>query len=437
MTQEEQLGVDELFALTLPDHADLLAALPDPASSSLVAATEAELAEAVNHFRQQLMFLLREKSLTFDDGELHIVTRKNAATSSFWTLVLIVGSYYGYSAYRYAEKATPFALGELLGKSKFEPPKEADNETVSELITGIQLLTTVNLLMHHETCLFGLLAAAAVDEMGFQSGELTEKYDADLTAIEALDDLYEGVTNHVDEARQLLEVLLGFALRYRMSTVKKRHSRRQQESQDSVRNVGLKELRLLSVRNEIVIEKYGVKRVERVFEQKLALIFQSLGFTVVSARPGESGADLLCVARSDRFTFLVDAKSSKGPYALPKADQRAIRDYVSEFSSDLSDLPSLAFVLIVGGKAAGTVPAKLEELEASAGVPVKFMPIGLVVKLRETLPGPVLPKQFREAVIHGDPVLDKSVVDASRAGLEKLTSTYATFVDGLKKLSSS
>lgn len=122
---------------------------------------------------------------------------------------------------------------------------------------------------------------------------------------------------------------------------------------------------------------------------------------------------------------------------MPKADQRAIRDYVSDFSADLLDLPPLAFVLIIGGTTASTVPAKLTTLEAEAGVPVKFMPTSLVAKLRHALPGPLLPKQFRDTVVKSDPVLDDSLVEIARDGLAGLEAVHANFVDGLKAISRS
>jgi|GEM_PF-2465536 len=308
MTKEGQ-SVNALLGLSFSDCAEELVNLPEPENSALSAASESQLAEGVIHFKEQLQLLLKNDSWKFEDGELFIVFAGSETEFGFWKLIRKVGKYFGYCTYRFARVSTPFALVKILRDEDFESPPESENETGQQLLIRLHLLAATSLLATHEASLFGLLAAAATDEMGFLPGELPEKYDADLTAIETLDELHRHAIELEGEPRYLLEDILGYALQYRTVVTRKRAERRQKEAEGSLLGANLKELSLLSVRDEMAIEKYGVKRLEKVFEQKLALIFQSFGFTVVPARPGEARADLLCIARSDRFTFLVDAMS--------------------------------------------------------------------------------------------------------------------------------
>jgi hypothetical protein len=68
----------------------------------------------------------------------------------------------------------------------------------------------------------------------------------------------------------------------------------------------LAELSLLAERHDSVKRRYGDKRVEKRFEQQLALLMQSFGFYVVATKTGTRTVDLVCVGGvgEDRLTFL-------------------------------------------------------------------------------------------------------------------------------------
>ena len=115
-------------------------------------------------------------------------------------------------------------------------------------------------------------------------------------------------------------------------------------------------------RDERLRKEHGQKHLANRYERHVALLFQSFGFVTVPALSGEEAADLLCIGKdqSESFTFLVDAKSSKSHYTFPKADQRALANYVRQTTSSLSDLPALKCVLLIGNGPASTVQGKLE-----------------------------------------------------------------------------
>jgi len=105
--------------------------------------------------------------------------------------------------------------------------------------------------------------------------------------------------------------------------------------------IRLQELSLLANRDESVMRRYGKKNVERVFETQLALVMQSFGLYVVSTRTGQSTVDLVCISASpeERVTFILEAKTTKATYALPKTDFRALQDYMKTVRRSLSTLP--------------------------------------------------------------------------------------------------
>ena len=111
----------------------------------------------------------------------------------------------------------------------------------------------------------------------------------------------------------------------------------------------LNELSLLARRDKTVADRYGLKRIESIFEHRLALVFQSFGFYVVSTRKGKSTVDLYCVSPSPKggYSFMVEAKTSKRAYSLSPRDSRAIAQYVTDAESGLTTLPPLKFVLLL------------------------------------------------------------------------------------------
>jgi hypothetical protein len=112
----------------------------------------------------------------------------------------------------------------------------------------------------------------------------------------------------------------------------------------------LRELPALASRASVMVDRYGEKRVEKVFETQLSLLVQSLGFAVVRTRSGERRVDLLCIAGGPgEFTFLLEAKTSARPYSFSTADERALSEYVRDVRRSVAgNIPALRFVLLVG-----------------------------------------------------------------------------------------
>jgi hypothetical protein len=150
------------------------------------------------------------------------------------------------------------------------------------------------------------------------------------------------------------------------------------------------ELSLLAARDSAMAARYRGRALEKVFEQQLALLAQSLGFFVVATRTGASTVDLICISSDPTapYTCLVEAKTTRGRYSLPTKDARALRDYVAEVRRSLATLPPLRFALIIGPEPTRTVERKLIALEAAVGLPVRYVRAIGIAKLRHSLPGP-------------------------------------------------
>lgn len=150
------------------------------------------------------------------------------------------------------------------------------------------------------------------------------------------------------------------------------------------------ELPLLASRHPTLIQRYGERQVDRTFEAQLALAMQALGFVVAATRSGERRVDLVCLSSSEveRATVLVEAKSSKKPYALPASDERALVEYVREVRRQLTTLPAMRLVLIVSGSASGTLSERLRHLEPDLGVALRFCPAAELASLIR-IPGAV------------------------------------------------
>lgn len=173
----------------------------------------------------------------------------------------------------------------------------------------------------------------------------------------------------------------------------------------------LPELQLLAERNGRVLAKYGAKETEKIFEQQLALLTQSLGFYVVATRNGERTVDLICISGgpSASYTFMLEAKTSGHSYALPTKDERALIDYIQETKQRLTTSPPLAYVLIIGPGAAKSLEAKLRQVEAKTQTPVRFCRAQDIALFRENLVGPLPLGILKDAIVSGSYILEESV----------------------------
>lgn len=147
--------------------------------------------------------------------------------------------------------------------------------------------------------------------------------------------------------------------------------------------------------------------VEKEFEQQLALLVQSLGFYVIATRTGDRTVDLVCISSDPKqaFTFILEAKTTSGPYKLPVADERAIVEYAQQVSSRLTTLPRLEFVLVVGASPGPTMEKRLARTERAAGVPIRFLRASSLAYFREALLGPLPLDVFRTVIVSGNRVL--------------------------------
>lgn len=428
------MKAETLLSLELPEDTEALAQLPPPEGSAIVRLGRKRLMGACEHFRRLWLELcsgeIWEQSDTRPDDTYL------GGSGGLWTVLLKVGSYYGFCIYRYASKAGPDAAKELLDRIPAPPHALAvDLEDVDSGTLTIELmrLNAQVTLKTFDTAALGVLLAEVLDAPAFESMELGERFDPDLRAIEAIAGMQAYLAQTSGQVSELVTELVTMTIAHRLSAVEKRGERRREEAESSHSLVKPSETVLLSGRNKAVVRKYGEKRVERVFEQQIGLMFNRLGFVVVPARPGEAEADLLCIAPQDRFSFLVDAKTSAKPYALPRDDQRALADYVVRFGGDLPALPPLAFLLLVGPSGAAGLEDKLVRLSVEIGVPVRFIQARALADLYTSVAGPVLAKAFREQVVTSGPIVDgDSLVDASKEAFDGITSAYATFVRSLR-----
>ncbi len=140
---------------------------------------------------------------------------------------------------------------------------------------------------------------------------------------------------------------------------------------------------------------------------------QSLGLVVARTSRGTRGVDLICICKSGAgaFTILAEAKTSRKPYGLPVADQRALRDYVRQAVGGLQTLPPLRVVTVVGHDARPSVPTRLRALESEAGMPIRFCSTQTSCrassKARRTLDG----ARFLTLVLESPPILQQELAD--------------------------
>lgn len=408
--------IAELSRLTLPDDAEAISLLVPPAKSALRRASAADLEKVATRFGELWLALASGNS---GDGE------------RFWEVLLSVGEYFGFGLYRFAAEANAEAALKLLRTVDLDSRGEED-PSGSSAAADIQRAQAESLLAGFTACASDLLFATSVDEMELQPGAVSPTYDADVTAMRALERLHTECQSLDGEPLELADALLAQSMEFRREMAQERSERRGAALKKPAGLVNVKELVLLSRRHHLMEDKHGAKGVEHAFEERLGAIFETFGFIVVPAPPGRAVVDLVCVSHDPRYTFLVEAKTSRSVYALPKDDQRAIADYARAFPASLPTLKPLEFVLIVGPEPARTVPAKLEELQRAAEVPVRFASASLIGTLQQELAGPVDPRVFLEAMTRPGTVLADEVVDLVKAGSRKLSIGITEFVEFLR-----
>lgn len=453
--------LEKLRGLQLPDDADLIASL-DSALSELGDIPEDGIDEhLVLHVRALWVGMCSPEGLVKD---LIDANTNMDGQSHFWAVFGALGDYYGFLLTRFLS-GNPIAFASLLTDPGFAIPDtstdrdddglrlarslQADGRTPSpdqlpELIEAKANITRTWARQSAELQIRAfdmMISSLVIPHIMFQ-------WSIGAAEVEGLDgDPEAGIHKHLGKLIERLQQVDGF-LRTMMENqlrsllyygeqiyAERALARSESETDNAFSEKWLKELALLGARDSRMKTKYGAKQVERRFERHVALLLQTLGFITVPAISGEVAADLLCIGKEGdtSYSFLVDAKSSKRPYALPKADQRAIAEYVDATKKSLADLPKLAFVLLIGHGPAGTVAGKLGALEASVGVPIRFISAGDLAGLRQRLPGPLRAALFQQILLESEPVLASQELSKLPTKHSDLEQTYTEFVRGLRK----
>jgi hypothetical protein len=171
--------------------------------------------------------------------------------------------------------------------------------------------------------------------------------------------------------------------------------------------------------------------IEKIFESQLSLIFQSLGFYVVSTRIAESSVDLICVSPdtgSASYSMLVEAKTTSHPYTLPKDDSRALIDYINDVRGNLTTGGPLSFALILGPSASKNLATRVRGLEISAGLPVRFASAQWLASLREGILGPLPHRVFRDELLASPSVVADEALEKIAGRVEKRQTSIENMV---------
>jgi hypothetical protein len=445
----------QLLELELPSDADRIAALPMPGDQ---ASTDGDV-ELLQHLRGLWVSLCQSPEVVGD-----LVSSKEGGSwdSRFWKTFASLAAIYCAAA-RAAAKAGPMSFFQwMTSESCASPggPDERMRTTVAAVaaladrdvtpedrrkrieavsVDANRALARSNaalIILNFDQALLPLLLKHALVTLndGAEDGEGDINLEAD--AMESLQAFNARVGKTEGFVRERLTFLLDQLLAYGQevySSVVKGPSR---SAEHAYSQQWLDQLALLSRRDPAVQRRLGAGMIEGQFERHVALLFQTFGFVTVPALSGEAAADLLCIGHApEKFTLLVDAKSSRRPYFLPKDDQRALAAYTRETTRSLVDLPELKLVLLVGHGPAGTVGAKLEKLEAELGMPMRFVDVEHLTDLRKRQSSPLRLDFFLEALLRGDRVLTARSFDGLRERHSALQETYSSFVRGIRAIS--
>ncbi|MGW6021441.1 hypothetical protein [Streptomyces sp. NPDC055099] len=335
--------------------------------------------------------------------ELHTYEQRAAQNR----LLMIVGDFYSYTAHRIIQTDPNRAL-EIAGCSPEEYASLKNGEGETDVEWSRELLTSFIGVLQASGGLYPLRRGDVAGE------DHIDAYERILaTSSLGVFHVFQGVVDPQGdcslgmEAAFLTRRMLSYTL-HLQEAIYRWPMRPWSEAHKSgaFSSLRLPELQLLATRADAVKARYGDRKVEKVFEQQLALLIQSLGFYVVSTRTGESTVDLVCISAdpASPFTFLLEAKSSVRPYTLPSDDRRALLQYIEDVRSNLTTSPPLAFVLIVSGAPQSTLKEKIAALELAAKVPVRFCTAQSLANLRENLIGPNPAGILKKAILRADKV---------------------------------
>jgi hypothetical protein len=191
----------------------------------------------------------------------------------------------------------------------------------------------------------------------------------------------------------------------------------------------LSDIYRLARRDQSLKSVYGMS-IARAFERQLALLFTSLGFTVIESTPGKRYIDLLCIADAPSpVTVLVEAKSTKAyEYPFRADDQRALAEHVREVQRTLRNLPPLQLVLIVAPRFSSGADRRISDVSRELSVPCHGFPTELLTSLRNDHLGPLPIDVALDQIRAGPAIVDREVVDRVLRIAASATDAWTQFV---------
>jgi hypothetical protein len=461
--------LSRLIALNISKSKEAFLDLPLPEESPLIGATSKALHRAADNFHQGWGYLISDKEL-YLQGEATVPNTGETLSGKdlWWRLFFIVGAFYDFSIRLLRGKQTVHPLPGL-GLAKADEWVGKLNTDIEGVRREFVLLAEGNLPEEEaeqlRAKLLSLFKVASLEEAGdailwdmdrslaafFAGtyvtalttavfGELLRHTTLPLELIEDMDGIshrtaavvFAGPISSgrwppqvIELSRRLVATIFEQWVRIYDRPASDRSYRTGPFS-----SIRLTELAPLANRDARMDKKYGSKRIEKVFEQQLALIVQSFGLYVVSTRTGQRTVDLICISTDPtaRFTFLLEAKTSGRPYALPRDDARALLEYIREVRAGLTTLPPLHFVLMIGPSPSATLEKKLQGLEAEAGLPIRYCPAHELAQLREVVAGPLPLNDFTDYLLLASKVVPAGFAQTMRSRVDELRSSHEALV---------
>jgi hypothetical protein len=459
-----------LAALDISKTKEAFLDLPVPEDSPLIGATSKALHRAADNFYQSWIHLVSDKEL-YLQGEATVPSTGETLSGKalWWRLFFVVGAYYDFSIrLLLREKQTVHPLPGL-GLAKADEWVGKLNQDIEAVRQEFISLAEGNLPEEEaeelRTKLFSLFEVTSLEEAGdtilWDTDRSLAAFFAGTYTTAVTTAVFAELLRHTNIPLELIEDMDGISHRTAavvfagppssgrwppqvmelsrrlIATIFEQWERiyDRPDSDKSYRigpfsSIRLAELAPLANRDARMSKKYGSKRIEKVFEQQLALIVQSFGLYVVSTRTGQRTVDLICISADPtaHFTFLLEAKTSGHPYTLPRDDARALLEYIREVRAGLTTLPPLHFVLMIGPSPSSTLEKKLQGLEAEAGLPIRYCSAHELAHLREVVAGPLPLKDFTDYLLLASRVVPSGFAQTMRSRVDELRSSHEALV---------
>jgi hypothetical protein len=443
--------LSRLVALDISKTPEAFLDLPLPEESSLIGATPKALRRAADSFHRSWNYLVSARDL-YLEGEATVPSTGETLNGKdlWWRLFLVVAPYYDFSIrllLRVAKRNQSLYPLPGLGLTKAEEwmskISREDLKAISFEVGGPEEEEEDDdaKLWELDRSFAALLASTYITALSAAViGELLRRTNTSLELIEEIDgishrstvDLFTGPppSGRLSSLTPELSKRLVASVFEQWMRIYDRPGWNKSHKIGPFSSIRLAELAPLANRDARMGEKYGNKRIEKVFEQQLALIVQSFGLYVVSTRTGQRTVDLICISADPtaRFTFLLEAKTSARPYALPRDDARALLEYIREVRGGLTTLPPLHFVLMVGPSPSATLEKKLQGLEAEASLPIRYCSADELAQLREVVAGPLPLNDFADHLLLASRVVPAGFAQTMRSRVDELRSSHEALV---------